>query len=271
MSRTSLGLAFAFLGAGVAGAESLPRLDPGVELQKQQQQQRLLWELKSSVPEVAIPQVPALEKPDEKPRPCVPVQEILLDGVTKFDVDEQRRFIKPYEGRCLRAADINALLQAINAAYVEKGYITSRAYLPEQQVASGRLRLQVLEGFIESLTLNGNMASSDRRRLAGAFPTDAGNILRLQDIEQGVDQLNRAPSAQAAVALAPGSQAGTSKVVVKTVDDRSWRVALNADNSGEDATGKYKFTAGLDKDNLFEFNDSWQLAFTRTLRSHAFS
>lgn len=244
------------------------RIDQGFELQKQQQEQRIQQQLSAPQPQLETP-IPAAV-PATSPS-CVSVRHIDVTGIVHLDEKAVRAAVAVYEGRCLNTADINQLLQVINAAYVRRGYITSRAYLPEQSVNTGVLRLQVIEGVIESIILNQNHHGSDARRVKGAFPTTAGRVLRLQDIEQGVDQLNRAPSAQAAVALEPGSQPGSSKVIVKSVDDRSWRAALYGDNTGEASTGRIRLTASLDKDNLFEINDTWQLAFNRSDRSQAFS
>ncbi len=249
------------------GAEPV-RIDQGVELQRQQQEQRIQQQL--STPQTQLETHAPADTPTAS-KVCLPVQHIDVTGADHLDEEAVRAAVAAYEGRCLNTADINQLLQALNAAYVSRGFITSRAYLPEQKVSSGMLSLQVIEGVIESITLNDNHRGSDVRRVKGAFPTAAGKVLRLQDIEQGIEQLNRAPSAQAVVALEPGSQPGNSKVIVKSADNRSWRTALYGDNSGESSTGRVRLTATLDKDNLFEVNDTWQLAFNRSERSRAFS
>jgi hemolysin activation/secretion protein len=260
------------LGAGLlvvfpAWAEPV-RIDQGVELQKQQLQQRIQQQL--SAPETQ------LETPSQAPAPapsasCVNVGNITVTGSVRLGEKAVRSAVDPYQGRCLNTADINQLLQALNAAYLSRGFITSRAYLPEQKVSSGFLRLHVIEGVIETITLNDNRRRSDALRVKAAFPTSSGKVLRLQDIEQGIDQLNRASSAQAAVALEPGSEPGRSKVIVKSIDDRNWRTALYGDNSGESSTGRIRLTASLEKDNLFDLNDIWQLAFNRSERSRSFS
>ncbi len=250
-----------------AWADSV-RIDQGFELQRQQQEQRIQQQL--SAPQTQL-DAPASSSLPVASALCVNVVNITVAGAHHLEQEAVRSVLGAYEGRCLNTADINQLLQALNAAYVSRGYITSRAYLPEQKVASGLLQLQVIEGVIEGITLNNNQDGPDVRRVSAAFPTGAGKVLRLQDIEQGVDQLNRAASAQAAVTLEPGTVPGSSKVIVKSIDDRSWRTALYGDNSGESSTGRIRLTASLDKDNLLEINDTWQLALNRSDRSRAFS
>lgn len=82
------------------------------------------------------------------------------------------------------------LTQATNAVsdwYISRGYITSRAFLTEQDLSSGVLTLTVLEGRLQQIRLEG----VPQRTLAMTFPGLEGKILNLRDIEQGMEQLNR--------------------------------------------------------------------------------
>ncbi|MDV0916573.1 POTRA domain-containing protein, partial [Enterobacter asburiae] len=67
------------------------------------------------------------------------------------------------------------------------GYITSRAFLTEQDLSGGQLNIVVLEGRLEAIRLEGETP----RMLKMAFPGRVGGILNLRDIEQGMEQINR--------------------------------------------------------------------------------
>ncbi|MBV8275904.1 MAG: hypothetical protein JO170_11690 [Verrucomicrobia bacterium] len=60
------------------------------------------------------------------------IRKIELLGVTRLSSEEQHRLISKYENRLLGVSDLNILMEAITRAYVKKGYITTRVYLPEQ-------------------------------------------------------------------------------------------------------------------------------------------
>jgi hemolysin activation/secretion protein len=270
MKYASLGMTLAVIGlASPVLADTTPRLDPAIELQRQQQEQLIQRQIQAPRPSVESegPRVPA----EPSSVACVNVTKVTVSGVRVLASSDLLPALSPFEGRCLTQADVGQLLQAINALYVDRGYITSRAYLPEQDVSDGLLRIVVIEGTVEDILLNDNQRKADRRRVVMAFPSRNNQVLRLADIEQGVDQLNRAPSAQAAVAMEPGHLAGKTRVVVKTVDDGTWRAGLALDNNGEEATGELKTTGTLDKDNLLEANDVWQLALSHTEDTRALS
>lgn len=92
--------------------------------------------------------------------------------------------------------------------------MTSRAYLPQQDMSKGHLQVLVVEGKLEGLKGADNSKLTDRE-LAMAFPGKSGEILNLREIEQAVDQLNRLPSNQAQMELTPGEAVGGSSVLVK--------------------------------------------------------
>ena len=64
--------------------------------------------------------------------------------------------VKPFEGHCLGLAQINGVLQAVTLAYVRRGYVAARAYLPEQDLSAGVLRVAVVEGRLAGITMNGS-------------------------------------------------------------------------------------------------------------------
>lgn len=240
----------------VVYAQDIPRQDSGFELQ--QQQQKEILERKLIKP--FVPMQIETNKEAEPALDCILVKTFTLENVSLLTVVEQNTLLQPYRNHCLTKTDINQLLQHINNAYIAKGYITTRAYLPEQNVSDGHLVLRIIEGKIEDIRLNDNKRASDKSRVTYAFPSTTSAYLRLQDIEQGLDQLNRAPSAQAQIALEPGSEIGKTRVVIHTADEKTWRSRVSVDNDGEKSVGRTRFLLGIDKDNLFELNDVWTLA-----------
>lgn len=244
-----------------------PRIDPAGDLLQQQQRQGIERRLENPtvLPESPITQAQASDGA------CVDVLTLRLEGAEHLPAERRAAIAAAYRDRCLSRGAINSLLQEINAAYQALGYITTRAYLPEQHVENGVLRVRVIEGVIDRISLNDNSRISDRRRLGAAFPTRAGRLFRLQDIEQGMDQLNRAPSAAAAAVMSPGEAPGRTALAIRTQDDQTWRAGVSLDNGGERATGRTRVQATLDKDNLLEINDVWSLALSRADSSRALS
>ncbi|MFO7054612.1 ShlB/FhaC/HecB family hemolysin secretion/activation protein, partial [Pseudomonas aeruginosa] len=85
--------------------------------------------------------------------------------------------LAPYQGRCLGVGQLNALLKAVTDHYLDRGYVTTRAYLPQQDLASGTLRIIVVEGRLEGLD---SSALASPRELAMSFPGRTGELLDLR-------------------------------------------------------------------------------------------
>ncbi|WP_150782857.1 ShlB/FhaC/HecB family hemolysin secretion/activation protein, partial [Pseudomonas fluorescens] len=97
------------------------------------------------------------------------------------------------------------------------------------------------------------------RELAMAFPGKTGELVNLREIEQLVDQLNRLPSNQAQMELAPGKAVGGSEVLVKNTPQKHWRVGLSRSNDGQKSTGEQQWGTTFDWDSPLGLADQLSL------------
>lgn len=216
-----------------------------------QEQQRRLEELRQ-LPGKAEP---APLEPGAEER-CFEIRRIRLEGASLLGEADRLSLLKPFEGRCLGSGQLNALLKAITDHYLGRGYVTTRAYLPQQDLADGELQVIVIEGRLEGLD---SSALASDRELAMSFPGETGEVLNLRELEQLVDQLGRLPSRQAQLELIPGEQVGGSRVQLKGQRDKPWRISLNRHNDGQHSTGEQQWGAGLDWDSPLGLADQLSL------------
>jgi len=219
-----------------------------------EEQQRRLQELQDLPGKAAKPEAPAAPADTR----CFPIKNIELKGADSLPASDRERLLKPYIGQCLGVAQLNELLKAITDYYLGKGRVTSRAYLPQQDLSSGHLQVLVVEGKLEALK-SAEGSTVTERELAMAFPGKVGEALNLREIEQLVDQLNRLPSKQAQMELTPGSQVGGSDVVVKNTAQKPWRASLSRNNDGQKSTGEQQWGAGLEWDSPLGLGDQLML------------
>ena len=217
-----------------------------------QEQRKRLQELQS-LPGRAAPQVPASTPEDTR---CFTIRHIVLEGAEHLGEREQRRLLEPYEGQCLGVGQLNALLKVVTDHYLNRGYITTRAYLPQQDLSSGTLQITVVEGRLDGLD-SSSLASP--RELAMAFPGTTGEVLNLRELEQLVDQLTRLPSRQAQLELVPGDEVGSSRVQLQGQRDKPWRVSATRNNDGDRSSGEQQMGLGLDWDSPLGLADQFSL------------
>ena len=85
--------------------------------------------------------------------PKIMVKDIRLVGNTAFTSQQLSEITAPYTNRELAAEDLEALRLALTYYYVNHGYLTSGAVVPEQDVADGTLTLQIIEGKITQVNV----------------------------------------------------------------------------------------------------------------------
>jgi len=218
------------------------------------EQRRRLEELKE-LPGKAAQPAPATAPADAR---CFPIKDIELKGADSLSDGEKNRLLKPYIGQCLGVTQLNELLKVITDHYIEKGLVTSRAYLPQQDLSGGHLKVLVVEGRLEGLKgAEGSQLSE--RELGMAFPGQSGELVNLREIEQMVDQLNRLPSNQAQMELSPGKNVGGSEVLVKNTPQKPWRVGLSRSNDGQRSTGEQQWGTTFDWDSPLGLADQLML------------
>lgn len=246
---------------------------PGQEvLRQQQQQQRDLQQLQMEQrkrqlergafgPAPATPAIPQTVTPDER---CWPLSGTRIGGVTLLDSDKLNTRIKPLLAPCMGVGQINHLLATITAIYVEQGYIASRPYLLSAPAAGQSLDIMVDEGYIESIELADQSLPVS---LGGAFPHMLGQPLNLRDLEQGLDQLNRLRSIDLTADIAPGSQPGASRIILRsrTAGPSRWALGLGMDNLGSASTGRDRNSVSLSVDSPLQLNDLLSLSASDTL------
>ena len=234
---------------------SATTLSPGDrELQRQQERQQALErQLQPEVPDIRLlpePEGSDQAYPDETP--CFAIDKIMLVGAEHLpDAQDVQAIIDNASGRCLGLDGIRLLMSRLQNLWVARGLITTRVLAPPQDLADGTLELVVVRGVVRDIELS----NEGRVNLGTAIPSAEGDLLDLRDIEQGLENLQRLPTVQANFNLVPGELPGESDVVVDWQQDKIWRVALSADNSGSEGTGKYRGTATLYLDNALGLSD----------------
>tara|TARA_R100001244_G_scaffold10690_17_gene12770 strand:+ start:6471 stop:8126 length:1656 start_codon:yes stop_codon:yes gene_type:complete len=217
-----------------------------------QEQQQRLEELRQLPGEAA--QLPA-EAPVEETR-CFNIEQINLSGASLLSAADKAAILQPFAGQCLGIGQLNNVLKAITNHYVGRGYVTSRAYLPQQDLSGGTLNVIVVEGRLEGLD---SSALASERELAMSFPGQTTRVLNLRELEQLVEQLNRMPSRQAQLELVPGEQVGGSRVQLQGQRSKPWRVSLARHNDGQQSTGEQQWGLGLDWDSPLGLADQLNL------------
>lgn len=242
-----------------AAARQAERIQNDLRDQVQRQREQ---DLRSDQPpthfDVQAPQ------PKERPAgPCRPISEIDITGVSLLSRSVVEEIEQQWQGKCIGVAQIEQILGALTVAYMDKGYVAARAYLPAQDLTSGKLTIGVAEGQVEKIEVNDGGKNSIP--LGNVAPGVVGEPLNLRDLEQALDQINRLASNDATMQIAPGSTPGDSVVVFSNTPSRRAHASLTYDNYGQEATGKNQAGVNVSLDNPLGFNDFVSFTHRRSM------
>ncbi|WP_172822938.1 ShlB/FhaC/HecB family hemolysin secretion/activation protein [Granulibacter bethesdensis] len=193
---------------------------------------------------------------------CIQVNRIEVKGADHLAPWQQQALASSFIQKCLSLGDLDKLINAFNKAYIDAGFVTSRAYLPQQDLSYGTVRIVAVEGHVDSFLFKGQTSAQHEK---GAFPGLSGNILNLRDLEQGLEQMNRLPSWDARMHIAPGKTTGASIVVIETPHHGWLHGAAWIDNYGQQWTGRNTGHVLLRADDPLGMLDVWSAEYDHSV------
>jgi hemolysin activation/secretion protein len=157
------------------------------------------------------------------------VRDIKVTGSTVFSTAELEQVTAPYVQRELTAEDLEEVRLALTRLYIEHGYVTSGAILPDQTVTDGVITLHIVEGVLSSIDVEGNKwlrSGYLRRRLAwGRPPGERPGVAGAPATPRAGERIARVNAE-----LRPGVQLGESVLNVRVTENLPFQVALAFNN-----------------------------------------
>ncbi|WP_235071148.1 ShlB/FhaC/HecB family hemolysin secretion/activation protein [Leptolyngbya sp. Heron Island J] len=151
-----------------------------------------------------------------------------------------------YLGQEIRLSDLFNLRARITKLYLDAGYITSGAFIPNNQdLTSGSVQIQVIEGAIEALQVNGLkrlQQSYIRQQLSRAMAPPFNQ----RDLEQGLQLLQLDPVlARVNAELTAGSGPGRSLLILDLQEAETFNLSLSTNNYRSPSIGSTGVNLGV--------------------------
>ncbi|HIK45449.1 MAG TPA: ShlB/FhaC/HecB family hemolysin secretion/activation protein [Leptolyngbyaceae cyanobacterium M65_K2018_010] len=209
---------------------------------------------------VAAEAVPAADLPlepdpsTETPDPLFEVQTIVVEGSTVFSEAELAAAVRPFEGRSLTLAELQQAADAVTQLYLNAGYLTSAAVLSPQTITGGVVRLQVIEGGLEEIRVEGSdrLIPYVQQRIALANPRPVNQ----NRLEEQLQLLNADPLFENVEAsLRQGQMPGTSILIVRVTEAPALGGSLAVDTLSPRSVGQYRTGVTLTYNNLAGLGD----------------
>ncbi|HSC46909.1 MAG TPA: POTRA domain-containing protein, partial [Gammaproteobacteria bacterium] len=130
----------------------------------------------------------------------------------------------------LTIGQLQQVADVITKYYHDRGYFLARAVIPAQEIKDGVVNVRVLEGRLEKVQASGNKRYSDDV-LASPFKPLLGELVTVKRTEDALLTLARYPGLSAAGVFRPGTDVGSTDIVVNVQSERPFDGSLRLDNS----------------------------------------
>jgi hemolysin activation/secretion protein len=160
-----------------------------------------------------------------------------IDGATVFSQQELSSSFEDYLATEVDQAKLAQMAQAITARYRQTGYLLSYAMVPSQNVHAGMVRLAVVEGRIDKVSVQG-AGSAQAAIEAIAAPLLNGGPLRGGSLERTIGLIRDFPGVTVGdIALMRSDvEGGRYTLKINVIADR-FRAFTYADNRGTGSIG----------------------------------
>ncbi len=189
------------------------------------------------------------------------VKEIQVRGYSVLE-NEIIKLKQPLENKKITFEQLLQLRSQITELYVKKGYITSGAFiLNNQNVASGVVQIQVVEGELEGIDILGLQRLQpvyvrSRIKRFARKPLDKNSLeeaLQLLQLDPAIERVN--------AELTAGSTSGSNILQVKITESPPFHAGVIFANNQSSSVGSEEGSVFVAHDNLLGFGDKFSAEY----------
>lgn len=199
----------------------------------------------------------------------IDLKKIKVIGNTVIPTTELQSIIDSESSPTISKNTLRQVIQRINKAYRDRGYLTSGVFTEPKLQPNGIIFIPITEGKIEDVQITGLKRLRDgyiRNRLI----RNDGNIFNQEDLKQELQllQVNDLID-NISGTIVPGSSIGSSILEIEVREDDPFYVELSLDNLGFPTSGSFRRQLKINHDNLIGFGDRFYAAYTNSDGSNA--
>ena len=184
---------------------------------------------------------------------------IVIDGLVALGRADFADVIEPYAGRSLERAELRQLTDAIASHARARGYLLATAWIPEQALAGGVLRVRVDEGGIDEIRIEGSDDPAIRRQLQRLL---ALRPLTLADLQREVLLADDIPGVW--IRKTRFERDGERRILVVDARRQDFGGSIQLATDGTKPVGPVRARIDLDANGLISPRDRVDLSFSAT-------
>jgi len=217
------------------------------------------------LPSDQAPTTPPDVSEERLPPVKVFVREFQFEGHTVFPAQDLQTLAAPYTNREVTTEELERLRTAVTLLYVQRGYVTSGAVIPDQAVTDGLIRIQIIEGALTDINIEGARwiwPGYYRRRIA----LSAGPPVNVYTLQERLQLLQQDPRVERLNAeLRRGISPGRNELNVRVAESRPFKAWIEFNNHQSPAVRAERWQATLAHESLTGNGDRLQVTYGQSI------
>lgn len=170
---------------------------------------------------------------------------IVLDGMTVYDESDLAPLWQDLLATEVSLADIYDVAARITAKYRNDGYILSRAIVPPQEIQAGTVRIQVIEGYVDQVIIEGELDGPAWQVEAKGERIKQSRPLQAAVLERNLLLMNALPGLTVEAILRPSETVPGAADLVLTTRHKTVSGDAQLDNRGTEFAGPVELLGTL--------------------------
>lgn len=238
----------------LAAQDALDRTNPQTQATRDEQ-------ALPATDQVRIEVLPVLDTALEPPAggPVLDVGAIVIDGLVAMRQADFSPVVEPFAGRPLDRTELARLTDAIAARARQEGYVLATAWIPEQTLIGGMLRVRIEEGRIDRVRVEGSDDPVIARQLQRLV---TGRPVTLAALQREVLLTDDLPGVW--IRSTRFDREGERRILVVDARRDEFGGSVTASTDGTKPLGPIRARIDLDANGLISSRDRVDLSFSAT-------
>ena len=170
------------------------------------------------------------------------LNEISFSGNKRYLDDRLLKFFDELIGKDVTFSDLSNASLNIQSLYRENGYITTRVIIPKQDFLNGKIKIAIIESYLEDIIINGGTEGTRKyiKYMTSNILKDnqKNKIFKFDDLERQLLLIKKNDLGELTSTLTKGSTVGTSLLIIN-IDPKPLNLSAFANTDISNNLGDY--------------------------------
>lgn len=208
-----------------------------------------------------VTDTPIQSAPEGADKIMLELKQIVIKGNKTIDTVTLENIYASDIGKTISLKRIYAIANEITNLYRNSGYILSRAIVPKQEIKNGIVTIQIIEGFIDGYTIQGETRGSNENIRRYADKIVNSGTLSSENLERYLLLMNDLPGIDVRAVLSPSQTTAGAATLTLITSDKRVDAQVTVDNLGNEYLGPLRTLGQINFNSLAKSSDKTTITY----------